>query len=41
VKILTEENPTIKEARLTISAEVAKTIQKCLKLLGIEAPKRM
>ncbi|MFY7667435.1 MAG: arginine--tRNA ligase [Crocinitomicaceae bacterium] len=41
VKILTEENPTIKEARLTISAEVAKTIQKCLKLLGIDAPKRM
>jgi arginyl-tRNA synthetase len=41
VKILTEENLNVKEARLTISAEVAKTIQKCLGLLGIEAPKRM
>ncbi len=41
VKILTEENPTIKEARLTVSAEVGKTIQKCLNLLGIDAPKRM
>jgi arginyl-tRNA synthetase len=41
VKILTEENLNVKEARLTISAEVAKTIHKCLGLLGIEAPKRM
>ncbi len=41
VKILTEENKNIKNARLTISSEAAKTIQKCLNLLGIEAPKRM
>ncbi|MFM7682462.1 MAG: arginine--tRNA ligase, partial [Bacteroidota bacterium] len=41
VKILTEENPNVKDARLTISAEVAKTIKKCLILIGVEAPKRM
>ena len=41
VKILTEENQNIKQARLTISSEVAKSVEKCLKLLGIEAPKRM
>ncbi len=41
VKIMTEENQNIKTARLTISSEVGKTIQKCLGLLGIEAPKRM
>jgi arginyl-tRNA synthetase len=41
VKILNEENLNVKIARLTISCEVSKIIQKCLKLLGIEAPKRM
>jgi len=41
VKILNEENLNVKIARLTISCEVSKMIQKCLKLLGIEAPKRM
>jgi arginyl-tRNA synthetase len=41
VKILTEENQNLKAARLLISLEVGKTIQKCLKLLGIEVPKRM
>jgi arginyl-tRNA synthetase len=41
VKILNEENLNVKTARLTISFEVSKTIQKCLRLLGIEAPKRM
>jgi arginyl-tRNA synthetase len=41
VKILNEENLNLKIARLTISCEVSKMIQKCLKLLGIEAPKRM
>jgi arginyl-tRNA synthetase len=41
VKIMTEENQNIKTARLTISSEVGRTIQKCLGLLGIEAPKRM
>jgi arginyl-tRNA synthetase len=41
VKILNEENQNIKTARLGISQEVSKTIEKCLKLLGIEAPKRM
>jgi arginyl-tRNA synthetase len=41
VKIMTEENQNIKTARLSISSEVGKTIQKCLRLLGIEAPKRM
>jgi arginyl-tRNA synthetase len=41
VKILNEENQNIKTARLEISQEVSKTIEKCLKLFGIEAPKRM
>jgi arginyl-tRNA synthetase len=41
VKILTEENKNIKQARLTISSEVSKIIEFCLNLLGIEAPKRM
>ena len=41
VKILNEENENIKLARLTISSEVAKLIEFCLNLLGIEAPKRM
>lgn len=41
VKILNEENENIKLARLSISSEVAKLIEFCLNLLGIEAPKRM
>ncbi|NBR13074.1 MAG: arginine--tRNA ligase [Flavobacteriales bacterium] len=41
VKINIEPNETIKMNRLKISSEVAKTIEKSLKLLGIFAPQKM
>jgi arginyl-tRNA synthetase len=41
VKILTEENNVIKNTRLALSEQVAKTIQLCLKPLGIETPEKM
>lgn len=41
VKILTEENDYIKNSRLVLSNEVSKTIELCLKPLGIEAPEKM
>ena len=41
VKILTEENEFIKNTRLTLSHQVSKTIERCLKPLGIEAPEKM
>ena len=41
VKILTEENEFIRNTRLALSHQVSKTIERCLKPLGIEAPEKM
>jgi arginyl-tRNA synthetase len=41
VKILTEKNENVKNTRLALSHQVSKTIERCLKPLGIEAPEKM
>ena len=41
VKILNEENEIIKNSRLALSNQVAKTINLCLKPLGIDVPEKM
>ena len=38
---LKEENPVIKQMRLVLAANVAKTIKSAMSLLGIEVPERM
>ena len=38
---LKEENPAIKQMRLVLAANVAKTIKSAMSLLGIEVPERM
>ncbi len=39
--VLKEENPELRQFRLALSNEVAKTIQRAMLLLGIEMPERM